>query len=51
MSLSNKLKEIKEKYKKILNDLKEDTSERHKVYREYEFKADLEDHDLGDKDV
>lgn len=51
MNLTEKLKEIKEKYKKILNDLKEDTSGRHKVYREYEFEADLEDHGLGDKDV
>ena len=51
MNLTEKLKEIKEKYKKILNDLKEDTSGRHKVYREYEFEADLEDHDLEDKDV
>lgn len=31
MNLSNKLKEIKEKYKKILNDLKENTTWNFKI--------------------
>lgn len=50
MNLSEKLKEIKEKYKKILNDIKESRVTK-PFSRDYEFDADLEDHDLGDKDI